>query len=161
MSFDSSALGPDRLREAERTYRKRLLEEPANAELRLQLARCLLLLTFHQAGRESVLLELRALSHIASPDLGALADSLLAPESGILLDECLRQLSVVTHLNAPTQERLGAEELQELVRLSGAEAALSAVEAKAVEGLAELLRDLDAAETAPPRRPRRRPARGR
>jgi hypothetical protein len=123
------------LKQAEKTYRKRLGEEPGDTGARLRLAWCLVLQAFYRAGQESL---------PAAPPDGDARD---------LLKDGLQQTVTVTQLSADPREHREVETLRALVRLSGAEPLVLEAEERAARILSELTRALrdsrDATDSAP------------
>jgi hypothetical protein len=140
----SSLMDPEALRRAEALYRRSLEKDPGDMTSRRSLAWSLFVRAIYQAGRE-----------VEREVAGAPADAEEAgADSAALLAECLKQISMVLQLSRNTHDVREMEHLRSLLRLSGAESAVSASEMEALEILASLAREFSGEEH--PRRHRLR-----
>lgn len=121
------------LKRVEEVYRSRLQQEPGDLTARTGLAWCLFSQALHQAGKESVL---DRLAPESSGDEAARAAA--DPDARRVLKECLRQTVAVLQLSRTPAEQEEAERLQDLIRASAGDEAVSEVEQEASRMLAEL-----------------------
>jgi hypothetical protein len=128
------------LQQMESRYQLELTEDPANLELRLDLAWCLFMHALHEAGRESLL------PSLAGDDRdGDRADmfreiGLFDQKAYRLLKGCLKETFTVLQLSPNTPEEVA--KLHALIRLAGANQAFLEAEDEAMKILARLGRDM-------------------
>ncbi len=134
------------LQSLESGYQRQLTEDPANLEVRLDLAWCLFMHALHEAGRESLLASLAKGGPDA--DRGSLYKEIGLYEQNAyrILKGCLRETFTVLQLSPTTPQEVA--KLHVLIRLSGADQAFSEAEDEAMKILARLGRDI-AGETSP------------
>lgn len=126
-------------------YSERLVENPTDAPARINLAWCLLMQAVHRTGESRVISELAASGERVHTHLGRMVDSTPDRDAAEHLRLCLRETFTISQLCADESHRAEVKRLQELVRLSGGEAAVTRAEAEALD----VLRNLTAALFGP------------
>jgi hypothetical protein len=155
-----SVFDMDVVRDVEQTYRHRIEKEPVDTGARLRLAWCLVMRAFHEAGREEMAWSLCSSNptrvtvaptqgddHGSCEPIQAASLQVGTPESPggssrCLLAGSLRQASMVLELSTSQEERREAVKLRELIRLSGAQHAITAADDESEQVLSELTRDI-------------------
>jgi hypothetical protein len=136
VSFSSNFFNTASLKQAEKTFRERLLTQPDNMEARLNLAWCLFIQAVHQSGQEMALLNPVPeydRTAISSADSESKADSALS-----LLQDCLCQTYTIKHLSLSSEDHKAIERLQVLFALCGAQEQAVHAERRAIEKLIRL-----------------------
>jgi hypothetical protein len=124
------ALGVHTLLNLEKAFRARLLEAPDDITARLSLAWSLLMRAMFQAGIETV-----------QPSPQQLENTPPSPSSARLLQDCLRQTTIVAQLGRRSQDQLEVERLLALIDLGEGGKALLAEADRARAVLQRLLSD--------------------
>jgi hypothetical protein len=130
----------DTLKLTERTYRQRLLNEPADTSARVDLAWCLFMQALHRAGQESASRDhVPPCDHASVTVCGAAKADRDAIE---LLKDSLRQAYTVMHLSSRAEDQMNAKRLHMLVKLSGAVDMVSEAATEASKILDEITSDI-------------------
>jgi hypothetical protein len=128
----------DALLRIEQVYRQRLLDDPADVAARTGLAWCLFMQALHRAGQEQMLASLMEAGAELDRQAEAEARAALDQNARDLLRDCLKQTVAVMQLSADPANQSEVERLQELVRLTGEEEALSDAQDEAARILGEI-----------------------
>jgi hypothetical protein len=128
------------IQEMETNYKRQLAEDPANMEIREDLAWCLFMHALHEAGRESLLESITAA--VNESDRNAVFDEvrLMDQKAYQLLRACLLETFTILQLSPQTQRDV--TKLHTLIRLSGADQAFHDAEDDASRILSRLSRDI-------------------
>ena len=124
----------------ERAYRVHLEDDPADMQCRVDLAWCLFMMSLYQAGRESTGDSDCSVGELSRFDHTALLKGRRAPA---LLQDCLRQTIIVSHLSRDPSNREDVSSLRRLVKVSGGEAALREADDESDRILSEIVREID------------------
>jgi|SRR5579871_5060316 len=128
------------LQQMERLYLKQLRENPHDLEIRLGLAWCLFMQAIHQSGRESISEAILAEGRLADHQALYQEMGVFDQQAYRLLKDSLHQTFTIMQLSAQTPQDV--EKLHELIRLSGADQAVSEAESEALNILAKLAEDI-------------------
>ena len=127
MSSPTAQIQVPALLEAEQTYRRGLLQDPADGHARANLAWCLLILFAQRSGEEWAGTGCQCQAQPPNAEGGA-----KTPRSAAqILDECLLQTCRAVQLAGTPHQMAEAQSLQDLVRIAAGDAAFSEVEARA------------------------------
>ena len=138
MVLQESIFNLDGLKQAETGFREQLAACPDDMKTRVNLAWCLFIRALHQAGQESMLAILSAPANPGEPVSEGQTGMTFETNSEELIRDSLRQAFTVRQLSMHSEESSAAEQLQNLVRLSGGENAVLMAAESAVRVLAEI-----------------------
>ena len=142
MKHDRLTIEMASLKRAETIYRSRLVNTPENTETRIKLAWCLFMQALYRAGQESMLAALISNDEDNQSDLSQRSKFIWDQDAGELINDCLQQTSTVLQLSASSKERLDANRLQSLVKMSGGEQAVAQAREASSRLLGEVLQEL-------------------